>query len=252
MKKDNLEHTDISSNKIERNGFEQEDASYRLGEEIKNKTYAFFHDFAQRNYDGKSKPREADIDEHFLADIEYLDANTDLQPSVISNTEKRDLSKEEFQQIYENDPGYVNGNVLDYDNESASESNTYKETGLHSGAIHWGNYAIKDSAEYITLDAGKLLSRWGNEKGTFMSDVGVDYDSLELPIVKEKNEQNIYEVLKPFPVEISNVNKQPWNNSDEAKKQGEFENTIQYRTPIPVDELVKEGYLIKLDENKKV
>ena len=148
----------------------------------------------------------------------------------------------------ENDPGYVNEKVLDYDNVLGKEENTYRITGLHTEAIYWGDYATKEGVEYITLDIGKVVSRWGEETGTFLSDIGVDYASLELPVVKEKNIQRLYEVLKPFPVEVSKVAKQPWNKENGVE---EIQSTIQYKTAIPIYVLVKEGYLKQICNSNK-
>ena len=128
----------------------------------------------------------------------------------------------------ENDPGYVNEMVLDYDNILQNPNNTYKESGEHKNAIYWGDYAMENSVKYHMLQPGMVLSRWGNENGTFMANVNTDYHSLELPIVREKQTQNLYEVCKPFPVEISQVAIQPWNKMQKNHYLNVFLNINQY------------------------
>lgn len=216
-------------------------------EEIKDTVKAFFHNFSQQYRPNDTKASDTDKEKLFLEEINYLDVNTSPNPELIPKSEYQNFSKEELQQLEENDPGYVNEKVLDYDNTLEKESNTYQMTGLHTGAIRWGDYATKEGVDYITLDVGKIVSRWGEETGTFLSDVGVNYDSLELPIIKEKNKQTLYEVLKSFPVEISKIAKQPWNEGSNGE---EAEPVIQYRTAIPICALLREGYLKQVGNEK--
>lgn len=229
-------------------GAEEKDTYSKSCQEIKETAKTFFHNFSQRYWSQEAKVNEEDKEELFLEELNYLDTNTSLNPEIILKEEHLNFSKEELQQLEENDPGYVNEKVLDYDNTLDKESNTYQFTGLHTGAIRWGDYATKEGVDYITLDIGKIVSRWGEEAGTFLSDVGVDYDSLELPIIKEKNNQRLYEVLKSFPVEISKVAKQPWNKENDVE---EAEAVVQYRTAIPIHALVKEGYLKQISNTEK-
>lgn len=247
MKTDGHELTSLPAAEISERRPEKKDSPHKSNQEIKDEAYAFFHNMSQRYWIHKPQEGEKTIEERFLAEVKEMDVNTAQMPMTVYESKDPALSKEELQQIMEDDPGYVNGRVLDYDNESGSDENTYRETGFHTGAIHWGEYATKEGVEYVTLEEGKRLSRYGDEDGTFMSDTDVAYDSLELPIVKEKNVQSLYEVQKPFPVEISKVAKQPWNISDETKNNTETESVTQYKTPMPVSVLVKNGYLKRLD-----
>ena len=233
---------DVKEQKVEKNGVPKSQ------EEIKETAKIFFHNFAKQYCSQEKKASEAEQEELFLQEVRYLDANTSLNPDVIPKEEYLNLSKEELQQLEENDPGYVNEKVLDYDNVLGKKENTYKFTGLHTEAICWGDYATKEGVEYITLDSGKIVSRWGEETGTFLSDVGVEYASLELPIIKEKNIQRLYEVVKSFPVEVSKVAKQPWNKENGVE---EIKPTIQYKTAIPIHALVKEGYLKQIGNSDK-
>lgn len=252
MKKNHYEVLDIPSNKeIKGETIEKKNVSEKTKKEIINEKKNFFHDFSQRYWSQKPKIGEAEQkkaeQERFLAEVEDLDYNTPSDPQMLVHSQLCSITKGELEQLEENDPGYVNGNVLDYDNDLGREENTYQKTGLHEGAIRWGDYAAKESKEYISLESGKILGRWGDEEGMFMADPQTKYEELELPVVEEKNLLNLYKVQKPFPAEISRIAGQPWN---EMKKDDgrSAEQAVQYRMPIPVSELVKEGYLKKLTE----
>lgn len=222
--------------------------------EIRSEVKSFFYNFSQKIRKQETEQKELDEEQVFLEEIKDLEENTAAILTVSYDIKDITLTKEELQQLDENDPGYVNDKVLDYDNDLNTKNNTYHETGLHTRAIRWGDYATEEGKEYEMLQTGMVLSRWGEENGTFMSDVNVEYDSLEMPIIKEKNHQSFYKVMKPFPVEISKIAKQPWNRKEEQSKRTddfdkEEKSVIQYKVPVPVQNLIKEGYLKKLDSN---
>ncbi len=247
MKTDGREKIDINPTEEPEGNLKAKDAPRKPDQKIKDDTQAFFNTFSQKHWAQKQKPKEPTEEELFLAEVRDLDANTPeiLHTELPAAADGIRQTREELLEMYENDPGYVNGKVLDYENVLEKEDNTYQETGLHTGAVHWGDYATEEGVEYATLEEGKILSRWGSEEGSFTSDMDVDYDLLELPVSKDKNVQSLYQVLKQFPVEISKVAKQPWNEDSEDGTKGE---TVQYRTPIPVGDLVEKGYLKKLEE----
>lgn len=247
MKTDGREKTDLAPIENPEGSLKHKDAPRKPDQRIKDETRVFFNTFSQKHWEQKQKSEVPKEEELFLADVKDLDANTPpvLSADLPAAARGMQQTREELLEMYENDPGYVNEKVLDYENVLESEDNTYKETGLHTGAIHWGDYATREGVEYATLEEGKVLSRWGSEEGSFLSDVNVDYDSLELPVSEDKNRQSLYQVLKQFPVEISKVAKQPWNDAGESGKEGE---TVQYRTPIPIGDLVEKGYLKKLEQ----
>ncbi|MBR1433101.1 TNT domain-containing protein [Ruminococcus sp.] len=232
-----LDSTDLK-NRTEKSGDSQSDFI------IKENARAFFRELS-RNSPTKEKENPQDIDN---AEIQQLIENTafDLNTAINDVTS---ISDEEIIQIEENDPGYVNEDVLDYDNEQNSKSNTYAETGSHTGAIRWGEYAVEGSEYFITLEPGTVLSRWGSEDGVFLSDKGTEYDNLQLPTVKEKKPYSEYEVLKAFPVEVSKIAKQPWNG--EEKDTDTETTTEQFRTPVPIRDLVEQGYLKSLSTASK-
>lgn len=187
---------------------------------------------------------------NFFDYLKYLDENSPSTLSESTFAQPDKVSDDELKYLDENDPGYVNGEVLDYDNKNKKEENNYKETGLHTAAINWGEYATKEGKEYVMMPEGSILSRWGDDEGTFMSDTETPYDKLELPIIEDKNDRSFYEVLKPFSVEISKIAKQPWNEKTaNSENQENTEDPVadQYKVPVPIKELVNVGYLKKLD-----
>ncbi len=213
---------------------ETDDNEKRNDENVKR----FFQKFSDKYHKLEKTASKKENDE-WNAEIQQLDENTAPYPVNNYLKKENELSPEEFHQLEENDAGYVNGLVLDYDNKENRFQNIYQTTGLHKNAIHWGDYAIEGSEEYVFLEKGMVLSRWGDENGTFMSDKNTDFESLELPTIKEKNEQKFYEVRKPFPVEVSTVAVQPWNENKLKKDTG----ASQFRTPVRITELLKDGYL---------
>lgn len=202
-------------------------------QEIKDETRCFFQNFSQKYWESQPEPDERQM---FLAEVTELDQQTAPNENIVCDTADQELTAEDVQQIMEGDPGYVNDRVLDY------ESDIYQKTGLH--VIHWGHYAAKEGIEYKMLPAGTVLSRWGDECGTFLSDIDTSYDQLELPVVQDKNERTLYEVVKPFPVEISRIALQPWNQKGGST---DGSSALQYKAPVPVKELLQEGYLTKQD-----
>ncbi|MCD7764121.1 MAG: TNT domain-containing protein [Lachnospiraceae bacterium] len=210
--------------------------------EINAKAKSFFQNFAKRQREADRV--KDDPEKLLLEEIHQLDLNTAPTLSSIRETTVDDLSAEELAEMYENDPGYVNEHVLDYENTLNREENTYSKTGLHTGAVHWGEYAEKETAGYLMIQPGHILSRWGSEKGSFLSDLNVRYEQLEMPVSSDKKEHGFYEAIKPFPVEVSKIATQPWNLQEKNMPEEEVN---QYKTPISVELLIKSGYLKKTE-----
>lgn len=244
--------TETSIENIKKQDIKKQGSPLKDSEEIRTEAKAFFAKFSQKFRKTEPEFSKQKEEQDFLADVKELDRNTAPEPVILDSTKNTRLTKEDIQQLDENDPGYVNGMVPDYDNALDTEYNTYQETGLHTGVIRWGDYALKEGKEYVMLEKDTVLSRWGDENGTFMSDVNTGYDSLELPIIKEKNNRNFYIVVRSFPVEISKVAVQPWNKRDEESSDEIKEPALQYKMPVPVRNLVREGYLRRLGQNEDI
>lgn len=209
--------------------------------EVSKRTKLFFQKFTEKSYQTEKIDLKENERKIWEEEVRVLDENTAPEPVIWESFELEELLSEEFQQLEESDPGYVNELVLDYDNEKKNPRNIYRETGSHTEAIRWGEYAVENSERYEVLQPGTKLSRWGNDNGIFMAAPQTAYEKLELPVVQEKQELNLYEVCKPFPVERSFVKKQPWN-----KDNSDNEVTVQYRMPASIKQLVEENYLHKL------
>ena len=215
--------------------------------EILSEVKSFFQSFSQKYQKPYNEETKESKEKLFLEDIKDMDFNTAPEPIVTYEIDNSTITEEELEQLLEQDAGYVNETVLDYENILNKKENTYSKTGLHTNALRWGRYAKEGSIEYTILSAGQILSRWGDEKGTFMSDVNVEYEKLELPMVKEKSIQSFYEILKPIPVEVSKVAVQPWNKArnKEADTSENKKDVLQYKMPVSIDILIENGYLIK-------
>lgn len=209
--------------------------------EVSKRTKLFFQRFTDKSYQDEKIDLKENERKIWEEEVRVLDENTAPVPVMQEMLEMEEVSMQEILQLEESDPGYVNGLVLDYDNEKKNPRNTYRETGYHAEAIRWGEYAVENSERYEMLQPGTKLSRWGNENGTFMAEPQTAYEKLELPVVQEKQKFSLYEVCKSFPVEMSLVKRQPWNNSS-----SDNEDTVQYRMPVSIKKLVEEGYLKKI------
>lgn len=207
-------------------------------EDIAGKMDSFFKKYFNSSHKLQKSAAKEIEDKNWIEEVKQLDENTAPTDMLHKEVDYDDFSLEEFHQIVENDPGYVNDLVLDYDNEKQEPNNKYRETGYHRGAIRWGDYAVEGSETYDTLQPGTMLARWGSEEGTFVTLPGTSYDKLELPVVQEKQTLSLYEVCKPFPAEKSLVKKQPWSTEKSDEKQA-----VQYKLPVCIKDLVAENYL---------
>lgn len=163
-------------------------------------------------------------DPYYTEDIpdgprEYTDNDPDRYDSY---------TDEDFRQLEEDDPGYINGDVLDY------EHDYYKEGGWHR--VDWG----ADSADVPhkeTLQPGTRFSRMGSENGRYLGDTDTFFDDRQLPVVESKLDKHTYEVLKPLDVEQSTIAQQKWGpemiNPDAQ----------QYKTSQSIKELIENGFL---------
>lgn len=203
--------------------------------------------------------------------LEDLENNTDIdnigKEYDYDKNEKQEYTQEELNEIWDNDPGYVNERVMkelpSYDEETGELlsdkykiiSDIYLKEGLHVDVIDWGPESVPGTEKRVELEQGTVLVRWGNEAGHFATPEGTEYEDLQLPTSEDKREKNEYVVLKSFGgadsdiVKQSEIATQNWNKQDGIEQ--ENENTearpIQYKFSKSIEELLKEGYLAKLD-----
>ena len=83
------------------------------------------------------------------------------------------------------------------------------------------------------IETGKLIDRYGNPGGTFLSPDGIPYPERALPYEQSKSRYHRYEVLKPLTA----------STGPAAEWFDQPGGGIQYKTSKPVQELIKEGSL---------
>lgn len=106
------------------------------------------------------------------------------------------------------------------------------------GNIKWpSNFGFKSTPTRATLGKGTKFSRYGEGTGSFASPEGTPYTKRALPPGSETKPLNTYEVLKPF--EVSEGEVAPWF--------GEEGGGTQYKFDTSVDNLIKEGYIRKVE-----
>ena len=161
-----------------------------------------------------------------------------------SDDVERTYSDEELKEIWDNDPGYVNERAMKSLDDSAVEG--YLKTGYHSeGLMNYGKDAVENTEKETLIPEGKILERWGSERGSYMTEPGTDFSKLHMIVSEDKLDKQSYVVLKPFWVTESKVASQPYDDS--FKEEGE--NAVQYHAGICVEDLLELGYLKRKDED---
>jgi hypothetical protein len=109
-----------------------------------------------------------------------------------------------------------------------------------NGKIDWekyapnGGYVPGTKVDGVTLDTGKIIDRYGNQRGSYVSPVGVPYNQRALPYVENPNAYHQYEVVKP----IENI-----SMGKIAKAFKQAGGGIQYELPNSIEYLISKGYL---------
>jgi hypothetical protein len=67
------------------------------------------------------------------------------------------------------------------------------------------NLGFEGSITHKVLPVGRLLDRYGNPKGSFMSPYGLSYESRALPPGAMAGGYHVYEVIAPLPVKSGNI-----------------------------------------------
>ena len=179
-------------------------------------------------------------------EIADLDENTDEFPEESDEVE-RDYSSEELQDIWDNDPGYVNERAMKKLDDPSMKDSGYLKTGLHSRRLlNYGKDALDDTEQDTLISEGKLLERWGSEAGTYLTEPGTDFRDLHLDVTEDKLERNSYEVVKPFWVTESRIAPQPFDEKDDTEKKREP--AVQYHARICVEDLIEMGFLKKKED----
>lgn len=247
--------------------FESENIRYHIEDIIE-----FAKSFAPQNSEGKAYAEK--LVEDYIGD---LDENTAANPEMSISTQESEYTDEELEEIWKNDPGYVNENVIYtygkvketeegnkvtqpeygelFENGKLKEeyheySEFYQKTGMHR--VSWNPDAEKDSpSKTVSLESGTVLDRWHmpdlEDKGTYLTQAGADYSDLHLNVSQDKRELTQYEVIKPFKVLESMIGNQPFD----TKKSEEYTQTKQFRTNMSIADLVDSGFLRPVDKKNK-
>jgi hypothetical protein len=96
-------------------------------------------------------------------------ANKNSKPTThVDSSPLNDSEKKDFDSLYENDPGWRNDSVLDYDHPD------YISDGTHR--VKWGN-DNSDIPHSETMREGKVISRTGSDQGNYFADGDTDFNS---------------------------------------------------------------------------
>lgn len=218
-----------------------------------------FHDLFSRKYDALSEDQKKDVsgineeraDRNMKGYLDMLDENTsDVQEDDMSS--EMEYSEEELEDIWENDPGYLNETAMKDLDDPGVQNSEYMKTGFHNkGLLNYEKDSVDNTEKNVELPVGKILERWGSEEGSYLTDPEADYDSLHLNVSKDKLECNTYEVIKPFEVVESKIADQPFDEEKVDENSEKGERATQYKAGMCVEDLVELGFLKKVEGNKK-
>lgn len=195
-----------------------------------------------------------DVSETMYKDyIDYLDCNSAIKGDIKSNTDIKDYSDKELDDIWKNDPGYINNNAfkelprqnLEYNhrNNQVLECNgAYMQMGYHTDFVNYVNDAIDGKYEKTVVEAGKILERYGLENGCYLTEVGTRFEDLQLPVSEDKLEKHRYIVTRKFEIEKSYIASQPF---DERLDKNTY--AIQYKASRSIESLISRGFLREID-----
>lgn len=194
-------------------------------------------------------------------DIGYLESNTAILPNEMRDGGKYDsYTKEDFEEIWENDPQYVNEKVYrplpgtspesierqkHNPEEVLGNDSRYLMEGLHGDLINWKVDSVPGTEVGVKIPEGTLLKRYGSNEGQYFADVDTKFEALNLP--SDRFKASNYLVVKPLPAIKSEIADQPFT----MRKPGS-PRAVQYKTELSVARLVDEGYLKKLEDGDNV
>ncbi len=187
--------------------------------------------------------------------LDELEQSTPKNPKDSIQELVRTYTKEELEDLYANDPGYVNervmkqlpgGKKLDTDRGVLSPDGPYMQFGLHDDLTDWHADAVEGTEKETVLQPGKRVERWGSEEGRYLTEEGTEFDDLHLNVSKDKLEKTVYEVVEPIDVTESVIANQPFDEESDNRKG----NAKQYRCNICIGDLVDMGKLKRVEEEK--
>ena len=184
-------------------------------------------------------------------EAKQLDENTPEEPRDYDHYDQKDyddISDDDLKYLKDNDMALdrdvIGDEVFDYDNSK------YNRDGIKD--IHWdkehpeNELPHREQAQVGTVysrlaNKSALRDRDGRDTGTFLGDVGTNYNDAQLPYNQEGMRQTYYKVVKPFDVDQSTIAKQGQWGPEQTNP-----NAQQYNTKasgMNIQKLVDEGYL---------
>lgn len=204
------------------------------------------------------KPKESKtIDNNNGENVEdSLDISTDTDRHTVKfekngiryEVDNNQISEDEFGDLFDielDDPGYVSGKVLDYDDKK------YQKEGIHR--VNWKSDAVEGTTENVVLEASDrpVICQWSHpeETGSYFCDTDTKYENLQLQDIQEKREQKFYEVIKNLPMEKSVINDQHFLDGISFDKTYQYVSAIKNERgkPMTAKELVEAGYLKEIN-----
>ena len=101
------------------------------------------------------------------------------------------------------------------------------------------NGAIRGTEEYIYIEEGEIIDRFGKSTGKYFAPVGTPLEMRALPYDADLTNYHQYEVVKPFEVEVSII----------APAFGNIGLGTQYRSFVSVKILLKRGIIKELGDS---
>lgn len=203
-------------------------------------------------------------EEKLQAYLKELDESTPEHLKESSRNFDPEYTSEELEQIWENDPGYLNELAVkklprakksveeaEYDQDVVAHHSKYMEFGFHNKNLeNYGADAVEGTVdENYVLAPGKIVERWGQEDGSYLTEPGTYFEDLHLNVSEGKLICTQYEVLKALPVVKSEIADQPF---DEERKDGnKRQPALQYKSAIYIDDLVELGVLRRVAKEER-
>jgi len=98
------------------------------------------------------------------------------------------------------------------------------------------NNGFLDTPEFIDLQPGQVIDRYGDETGRFFSPEGTPIENRSLHPSTNTNSYNSFEVVKPFPVQSGTV----------APYYGQPGGGVQFYSPnLNTQQLLNSGFIIR-------
>ena len=190
-------------------------------------------------------------------DVEFLVENTSevVSTEITEESIEEDVVlDEELKQLSDDDFGAVNGKVFDYDDPDYIKEGTLK--------VNYGPDTTGEK-EAINVPQGTRFDQYTHPDtgGHYFAEEGADYDSLNLPDVKDKRTLSTYEVVEDgLEVDRSGIAFQPWQGKtgDNGSFQYNFPKMDEYGKCLygedgkplymSTEELVESGKIRKVEQ----